>query len=138
MFDSKQYNWSAVEIVFLGKFVTGIRGVSYKVSHEKEAIYGRGNEPVTIGRGNKTYEGSVSVLQSELEALIEAAGAGKDITDIPSFDISIAYVPKDGGTVVTDILKNVEFTEMEKSISQGDKFMEVELPVVALGLKLNA
>jgi|WetSurMetagenome_2_1015567.scaffolds.fasta_scaffold02807_12 hypothetical protein len=137
MFNSKEYEWNNVEVVMLGKVVTGIRGVTYKESQEKEPVYGRGNKPRAIQAGNKTYEGKISLLQSELEALQDAAGVGASILDISSFDVTVAYVPKTGGAVVVDIIKNVEFTEVEKGMKQGDKFMEIELPIVALDIESN-
>lgn len=137
VFNSKEYEWNNVEVVMLGRVVTGIRGVTYKESQEKEPVYGRGNKPRAIQAGNKSYEGSISLLQSELEALQDVAGAGASIVDIPAFDITVAYVPKNGGAVVVDIIKNVEFTECEKSLKQGDKFMEIELPMIALDIDRN-
>jgi hypothetical protein len=135
-FNSKEYEWSNVEVVMLGRPVTGIRGVSYKASQEKEVVYARGNKPRAIQGGNKSYECKLSLLQSEIEALLQAAGNGYDVTDIPAFDIVVAYAPA-SGTIVTDIIKNVEFTEVEKSFKQGDKFMEVELPAIGLDIEFN-
>jgi hypothetical protein len=137
MFNSKEYSWSNVEIVMLGRPVTGIRGVTYKASQEKEVIFGRGNKPRAIQHGNKSFECSVTLLQSELEALVAAAGKGKNLTDIPAFDIVVAYVPDLPGDIITDIIKNVEFTEVEKTFKQGDKFMEIELPAIALDIDYN-
>ncbi len=124
-------------MVMLGKVVGGARGVSYKVSQEKEPVYGRGNNPVAIVRGNKAYEGEIKLLQSELEALQQAAGRGKDLTDIRGFDIVVAYVPRQGGQIVTDVLKHCEFIEVEKAMDQGDMFMEITLPFVALKIDKN-
>jgi len=39
-------------------------------------------------------------------------------------------VPLDGGQIVTDILRHVEFTEVKKGMKQGDKNMIVELPII--------
>ena len=138
MFESKQYAWSNIEIVMLGRPVTGIRGVSYKASQEKEVVYGRGDKPRSIQHGNKSFEGSLTLLQSEIEALLTASGKGKNIVDIPAFDIVVAYVPNGVGNIITDIIKNVEFTEVEKSLKQGDKFMEIELPFIALDVEYGA
>lgn len=136
-FNSKEYEWNNLELVMLGRPVTGIRGVTYKASQEKEVIYARGNKPRAIQKGNKSFEGKLSLLQSELEALLVAAGKGKDITDIPAFDVVVAYAPGNGGVIVTDIIKNIEFTESEKALKQGDKFMEIELPFIALDIEYN-
>ena len=116
-----------------GRFITGLRGLEYKVSKEKEAIHGAGDEPLSIQSGNKTYEGSIDLLQSELEAISLAAKAQgyADITDIPGFTITVSY-GNVGQAVITDVLKGVEFTEETKGLKQGDKFMEVSLPIIFL------
>lgn len=135
MFNSKEYDWANIEVVMLGKVVGGLRGVTYKASQEKELIYGRGNKPRAVQKGNKSYEGSISLLQSELEALLLTVSKGKNIVDIPAFDIVVAYAPDTAGNIVTDIIKNVELTEVQKSMKQGDKFMEIELPFIALDIE---
>jgi hypothetical protein len=137
-FNSKQYAWSNVQVVMLGKPVTGLRGVEYKTSREKEPVYGAGDEPQGIQYGNKKYEGTLTFLQSELEALTRFAKANgfNDITDI-DFDVVVAYVPQTGEPIVTDTIKFASITEIPKSLKQGDKFMEVALPFIALGVKYS-
>lgn len=137
MFNSKEYQWSNVEVLMLGRPVTGIRAIEYTEKQEKEVIYSRGVKPRAIQKGNKTFECKISLLQSELEALQLAAGTGKSVLDIPAFDVVVSYVPDAGGAVITDIIKNVELTETKKGLKQGDKFMEVELPAVALDIEYN-
>jgi len=86
-----------------------------------------------IVRGNKSYEGKISVWQSELEAMVQDA-PGKSILNL-NFDIIVSYVPEDGGVMVTDVLSGCEFTETKKAMKQGDKNMIVELPVIFLEVK---
>jgi len=136
-FNSKQYSWANVKVVLFGREVIGIRGVKYKISQEKEAVYGAGDKPLGIQAGNKSYEGEVVLLQSELEAIQTAAGTGNDITDIPAFDIQVTYVDKVSGVMVNDTIKYAEFTEAEKGMSQGDKFMEITVPFIALDVHKN-
>ncbi len=128
--NTSEYAWADMQIVILGKKVAGLRGVKYTTEQEKEAIYAAGNEPCAMGRGNKKYSAEIKVLQSELEALITSQGG--DITNIPPFDVIVAYVPSAGIPIKTDILKDCEFTSIEKSLNQGDKFMEVTLPLMPL------
>jgi hypothetical protein len=135
LFNSKEYEWSDVKIFMFGKYVTRARAVSYKVSKEKEHLHAGGDEPHAIQSGNKSYEGSITLLQSELIALINASGK-RHLVDIDAFDIIVAY----GGNLIPitiDRLKHFEFTEYEKSISQGDKFQEIELPIIGLGIQEN-
>ena len=48
MFTSREYEFADIT-VFLGKRdVTGLRGIEYKESQEKEAMYGKGNKPLSI------------------------------------------------------------------------------------------
>lgn len=136
IFNSKEYAWQDLKVVMLGRQVTGIRGIRYKVSQEKEEVYAAGNEPRAIQLGNKKYEGELTLLQSELEALTRAAGAGKDVTDL-EFDVVISYVPSEGSPIVTDVVKYAQFTDCEKQLKQNDKFMEVSLPFIALGIEKN-
>lgn len=132
-FNSREYEWADVSVVAAGRMITGIRGVSYTSSQEKEALYGKGNKPHSIQRGNKTFSGAIRLLQSELEALELAAGG--DALDI-SFNIVVAYGnPAKGDVITTDLLVGCEITEIPKGLNQNDKFMEIELPLVMLDVK---
>ena len=88
MFNSREYEWADISVVLAGRHVTGFRAVEYNPKQEKEAVYAKGNKPHGIQRGNKSYEGSITLLQSEYESLKQACGG--DILD-PSFDIVVAY-----------------------------------------------
>lgn len=133
--NTREYEWSDVTVVMAGRDVTGIRGISYNPSQEKEALYAKGNKPHGIQRGNKSYEGSIRLLQSELDALNAAAGG--DALDV-SFDIVVSYGnPSKGDIIKTDLLKGVEITSMPKGLNQNDKFMEIELPLVMLDVVDN-
>ena len=135
MFDTREYEWADVTVVMAGRDVTGIRGVSYNADQEKEALYAKGNKPHGIQHGNKSYAGSVRILQSELEALTAAAGG--DVLDA-RFDIIVAYGnPSRGDIVKTDLIRSAEITSVPKGLNQNDKFMEIELPLVALDIVYN-
>ena len=134
MFNSKEYNWSNVRLLLLGRPVIGARGVSYTMQQEKSLIYGTGDEPRAVQRGNVSYQGNISLLQSELEALIKAS-PDKNILRL-SFDLIVSYVASENTAGLTmDILKHCEFTRMPKGMSQNDKMMEIELPFLFLSLK---
>ena len=133
MFDTREYEWADVTLVIAGRDATGIRGISYTSSQEKEALYAKGNKPHGIQRGNKSYEGALRLLQSEYDALNAAAGG--DVLDV-SFDVIVSYGnPSKGDVIQTDLLAGVEITSKPKSINQNDKFMEIELPIVMLDVK---
>lgn len=132
-FNSKQYAWCDISVAFGGRILVGVTEVEYTEKREKDLLYGRGCKPHGVVAGNRSYEGKVSIWQSELEAMTRDA-PNNDILNL-SFDLVIAYVPLDGGQIVTDILKNMEFTEVKKGMKQGDKNMIVELPILFTDVK---
>lgn len=135
-FSSRQYEWADVTVVIGGKPITGIRGVSYKASQEKTPIYGKGNQPIAIQKGNISYEGSIKLLQSELETLA-VAGGRNGILGL-EVDVVVTYGnPSNGDLIRTDVLKGVQFTEEPRELNQGDQFMESDLPMVFLRIQRN-
>ncbi len=129
MFNSRQYEFADITVFMGGRDVTGLRSIKYTAKQEKEAVHGKGNMPLSIQKGNKTYEGEVGLLQSELEALTVG---GRSVLDL-EVTIAVTYGnPTNGDMVVTEILQGVQFTEESKEMKQGDKFMEVTLPIIFL------
>ncbi|MBY0244504.1 MAG: hypothetical protein K2Q03_03515 [Sphingobacteriaceae bacterium] len=133
--NSEQFAWRDIKIVMMGRIVTGVRSIKYKTSQEKEPLYGAGDKPLSIQRGNRKYEGSIKLLQSEYQGLINAAAPTSDIMDIPPFDITVCYIAQGASLAVTRVLKLCQFTESEEGMSQGDKHAEIELPFVALDIE---
>lgn len=133
MVNTREYEWSDVSVVLAGRLITGLRGVKYSAKQEKELLHAKGNKPHSIQRGNKTYDGEITMLQSEYEALKQASGG--DILDA-SVDIVAAYGnPTAGDVITTDVLIGVEFTEDNTEWKQGDKFQEKTLPFLFIDKK---
>lgn len=133
MVNTREYEWSDVNVVMAGRPVTGLRGVKYSAKQDKELLHAKGNKPHSVQRGNKTYDGEITLLQSEYEALKQACGG--DILDA-SMDIVAAYGnPSAGDVITTDILVGVEFTEDTTEWKQGDKFQEKTLPFLFIDKK---
>ncbi|WP_448529172.1 hypothetical protein [Raineya sp.] len=127
MINGTEYAWEDIEVVLLGRPLIGVTEISYKTKKEQVKIYGRGRDPVAYGRSRNEYEGSITLLQSELEALQQSLPRGKTLTDIPAFDITVAYAYENA--VVVDILRGCTFTEFEKKMKTGDTHMEISLPL---------
>lgn len=123
--------WEDVTLTMFGRIVDGFRGFKYKVSKTKSNVHGRGKEPIARSKGRKEYEGSIKLLFREVIALEKAAisQGGTDLTDIPPFDVTIVYADSNTGIPITHILNNVEITEYELGMEQGDDYLEVELPI---------
>ena len=133
MFNSREYEWADIDVVMAGRPVTGIRGIKYNTKKEKELVYAKGNKPHAVQSGNYGHSGEITVLQSEYNALRQAAKG--DILSV-SLDIVVAYGnPTRGDAITTDILVGVEFTEDNTEWKQGDKFQEKTIPFVFLDRK---
>ncbi len=128
MFNSREYEWADVTLILGGRDITGVRGIKYSEKIEREAVYAKGRYPHSIQSGNVAYEGEITLLQSELEALIQAGGG--TILSL-SLDALVAYGnPPD--PIVKDRIIGLRFTESPKELKQGDKFQEITLPFIAL------
>jgi hypothetical protein len=134
LINNQQYSWDNIDVILLGRPVVGIRGIEYKKSREKEALYGRGSKAIAIQHGNEKCEGTITLLQSELEALCRAAGDRAEVTALPLFDIVVSYSAGDG-PIVVDAIRGVSFTETPKGMKQGDKNAEMALPFIALDIE---
>ncbi len=134
MFDSREYEFADITLVLGGKDITGVRGIKYTAKQEKELVYGKGNEPLKIQKGNRSYEGEINLLQSEYESLVAASDDGSVLS--LQLDAVVCYGnPLKGDVLITDILQGVQFTEEGKEFKQGDKFAEIKLPFIFLRKK---
>jgi len=132
-FDSTEYTFAEMTVLIGGVEVTRIQKVEYKVQQKKEVIYGKGVNPVAVQRGQKSYDGSIDMLQSEFESLV-AMAPGHDILDL-HFDIIVSYGnPERGDVLITDVLQGCEFTEAAHSIGGDETYMKVSLPFIFLKL----
>lgn len=136
--NGREYEWADISVVAGGVPIAGFRAVSYKREREKEAMFAKGRKAHSIQAGNESVTGSITFTQSQLEAL-EVATGGNLLT--AKLDIVVSYgaelnVASAASAVIsTDIIVGAEFTEYEKGMSQGDKFMEIEMPFLALDIK---
>lgn len=136
-FNSREYEWSDLSVAIGNRDITGIRGINYKEAIEAEPLYAKGRLPHSIQTGNISFDGEITLTQSEYEALV-VAGNGS-ILNLRNLTAVISYGnPSNGDTVITDIMTGIQITEAAKSLSQNDKFMEITLPFVATGLKNQA
>jgi hypothetical protein len=132
-FDSREYEWADLTLILGGRDVTGFRGIKYSEKIEREALHAKGRYPHSIQSGNVTVEGEITVLQSELEALIKA-GKGS-LLRLKNLIAIVNYGnPQEGDALVTNTIGGIYFTESPKELKQGDKFMEVTLPFMAVRL----
>ena len=130
---SKQYAWDDYSIAYGGRILEGVTGFENTSKQEKEYLYGRGNKPHQILRGDKSNEGRLKIWQSELERMI-ADAPDNDVLKL-RFNLTEAFVPKEGGQTVINIYEDMEITEIPRAFNQGDKNMIIELPVMYLDVR---
>ncbi|MCR4559782.1 MAG: hypothetical protein K5685_06850 [Bacteroidales bacterium] len=70
VFDSKEYAFSDINLMLGGVAIANITSVEYKETAKKTAIYGKSVYPVAIQRGQRSYSGTLKMLQSEYETLV--------------------------------------------------------------------
>jgi hypothetical protein len=133
MFDSRQYEWADVTVIVGGADITGIRGLKVATKREFQTVYAKGKEPHSMQSGNSSYEGELEMLQSSFSALEDAAGGS--IHDA-SVDILVSFGnPSNGDAIRTKKISGVRFPSAEIAVKQGDTFIAVTLPFIALGIK---
>lgn len=130
MVNGNEYSWEDINAILPGKATPaeGIIAISYTVKKDHVNIYGRGDKPVALGRGKMEFDGSITLLQSEVEGMLATLPKGKNITNLAPFTITVAYAPA-GGVATVDQLKHVRFKEMPKGMKTGDPNMEITIPL---------
>ncbi|MBD2769704.1 hypothetical protein IC235_17580 [Hymenobacter sp. BT664] len=136
--NGKEYSWADIQFAFLGRAVLGVVAIKYGEKRDRKFIRAVGNKPVAYANGSPDCNGSITVLQSEFEAIVAAAkAAGKTPTTLAPFDIITQYLD-DSNLMIKDICKSVLTLEWEKASKQGDLNMEVEIPFTCAEIELQA
>ncbi len=129
LINGTRHSWASIRAEILGRTVTGITAVSYEDKQEKVNNYGAGPYPVSRGLGNYEATATVTLHAYEVEAIEASLPPGMRIQDIGPFDIVVTYLNK-SNQVTTHTLRNVEFTNNKRDLSQGDTVIEVECELI--------
>jgi hypothetical protein len=101
-------------------------------------MFAKGRKAHSIQSGNESVTGSITFTQSQLEALEVATGGNvlaAKVDIVVSYGAELNTGSAVSAVISTDIIVGAEFTEYEKGMSQGDKFMEIAMPFLALDIK---
>lgn len=137
--NSPEFSWANIIVTAMGRTFERIMAIEYDVEAEKKQIYGRGKKVKGIQRQNEKPSGSITLGQSEVEALIKEAQKTNPfakITDI-TFDVQVHYLRADAVALVKDRILGVEITKAPKSMKQNDGDMEVKLDFIAMDILYN-
>ena len=133
----REYAYGDINVYIFGQRIAGLRGIDYKPANNKDYVRGAGNLPRGIQHGERSYEGTLTILQSELDALNRTAREKgyKDILDV-DFDIVVTY-GDENGTVVTDRIYQASIKDAGKGMKSGDLYSEHALPFIALDVDFD-
>lgn len=130
MINGMEYAFEDIRISMLGRSIVGFTAVKYGATKEYTNIHARGNKPIKRGRGKKDAQpASITLLQSEFEALQRLAPPLTDPTDWAPFDIAVSYAPL-GGIITTDIVPACQVTSWEKGMGTEDGHKTIELNLI--------
>jgi len=138
LINGREYEWADISIIVGGVPISGFRVINYKKAREKEAMFAKGRKAHSIQAGNESVTGNITFTQSTFEALELATGGNileAKVDIIVSYGAELNAASVASTAISTDVIKGAEFTEYEKGMSQGDKFMEIAMPFLALDIK---
>lgn len=131
---SDQYSWNDISIVIGGRVLTGITSVEVEYGWEHEKYFGKGGKAQGINEKNFECSGTIKLLQSEVEALEDTYGVD---LQRQYFDIIWNFTGKNDVAPRSHNVKYAKFGKIKKGIKQGDAFMEIDVPFMALDFKPN-
>lgn len=98
-----------------------------------KANYGAGYEPVSVGKGQKKYTGSIALDQKEILGIMRAANIEGDITDIPAFEITVVVSNDETNETFVDLLHQCRFTKQGNNTKRGNMEMNYAIPLYVGG-----
>lgn len=144
MFSTKtgQFAWKELLVMIDGRPMLELTDIEFKTVKNLEELYGAGDNPQFIGEGNKSHKGSVELLQSGYEALVEEAKkrGGDDVTDL-EVDIVMTLIPlsSDAATIAMKTVVNrvvgMKFSDDGYKFTQGSTHTKVAIPWKALRIE---
>lgn len=129
--------WNALTVNMMFRDMEGIAKMQYDDNVSMENVKGAGG--FAIGRTEGDYEPtcSMEVYKEEDDALQQSLPPGKRVQDIAPFDITCEYERNDG-TIVKDIIRNVQIRKRGRDISQGDGTITVPYDLICSHIDWNA
>ncbi|HAO15383.1 MAG TPA: hypothetical protein DDE71_07465 [Tenacibaculum sp.] len=94
-FESREHQWANLQLAIDGKIITRLKGLKFTIKKDKELLYGGGENPIEIVSGNKSYEGEITLLGSQLELFQKELTPNQDLTDPPHLKWSLHFLQKE-------------------------------------------
>lgn len=129
-------NYSAVNVnnIAFGVPVTGITKISWRKKQVKDNNYGLGQDPISRGYGQNTYEGTMTVYKDWWQSVVNAS-PNKDPLSIGAFDWTITYGNPPQTPLVIEKLRAFEFLEDGIDVNAGDTKLLIDIPFIFAGIE---
>lgn len=136
-YNHKDVEWADLSVSFSGANIGKLRGLVVDQDVEKEILHAAGNKGISIQVGNETITGTLKVLKQVLDDLWAAALlAGVSSPNYIEFDLVGTFKAVGSRPMKQIIIASCQFTKVGYAFNQNDKFMEIELPYLALDMKV--
>jgi hypothetical protein len=131
----KNVEWADISIMLAGGELFNFTAIKFGIPTKKEHLFADGDMPVDIQSGERTPKGELTVLKGVLDALNDAAVAagGRDIGDLV-VDCVVYYKPSGTRLPRTRTIVQLQFTDYEEAMKEGDMKMECTLPFLAMDI----
>ena len=128
--NGKYRNYGSVRASAFGRTFTTVKNINYKRSDAIDPVKAVGStKPIGYTQGDEIYEGSITLLSEEVDAIQKALPPGTTLQDIPAFPISISYLG-DNGILVSHTLLGCKFKENGRTAEAGSNdALAVEIPL---------
>lgn len=129
----ESFDWGQVKIMLFDTEVIGVTEITYDVERDFQSNYGAGYTPVSTGKGQKKYTGSISLDQKEIRSIMQAASNLNDMTDLPPFEITVVVSNDETNETFTDVLHQCRFKKQGLTAKRGDMEMNHQIPLHVSG-----
>lgn len=128
--------WNSLTVNWMFRDLEAISKFQYDDNVDMENVKGAGGFP--IGRTDGDYEAtcSIELFKEEDDALQASLPPGSRVQDIAPSDIICEYERKDG-TILRDIVRNVQIKKRGRDMSQGDGTITVPYELICSHIDWN-
>lgn len=136
-FDHKEVEYADLDVSVSGARLGKLRGLTVAIEIDLEHLFGAGNKAISIQAGNERVTGSLKVLKGAVDDIWEASiKAGAPNPLYVEFDIMGTFKGSGSRPMKQLLISTIRLSKVEYSLMQGDKFMEIELPFLALDMQV--
>lgn len=131
--NSNQFSYNDMSLRLGTQVLFGATGIEVEFGYEHEEVRGKGGKAQAINEKNFSVSGTLSMLQGDLEALIAQHG----INYQKKYFQLVWALQNDEGDLKTHIIVGIKLGKTKMALKSGDAFMPIDIPFMALDIKLN-